>query len=268
VSPPDVLAEICARKAEHVAQRKQETSEQSLLQAARAQSPARGFRAALEAKKQVGGIGLIAEVKKASPSKGLIRADFDPATLALAYEKAGAACVSVLTDAPYFQGEDAHFAAARSATHLPMIRKDFIIDPWQVLETRAMGADCVLLIVAALSVAQAMEIEAAALELGMDVLLEVHNAAERDFALAHLRSRLLGINNRSLKTLAVDIATTEALAPGIAQGYTIVCESGIQTDKDIARIRAAGIDCFLIGESLMRQADVEHATRELLRAAV
>lgn len=264
----DVLAEICARKSEHVAARKALVSEQQLLRDAQTQPAPRGFRAALEAKVAAGGIGLIAEVKKASPSQGVIRPDFDPAALASAYERAGAACVSVLTDMPYFQGEDAHFAAARAAISLPMIRKDFIVDPWQVLETRAMGADCVLLIVAALELARAQEIQAAALELGMDVLIETHDRAEVETALTHLRSRLIGVNNRNLKTLQVDIATTEALAPEIPQDCTIVCESGIHSDKDIARIRAAGVECFLIGESLMRQADVELATRELLRAAL
>jgi indole-3-glycerol phosphate synthase len=262
----DVLKEICARKAEHVAKRKGEVGETELLKLASGQSAPRGFMAALRARAEEGDIGLIAEVKKASPSQGVIRADFDPARLARAYESAGAACVSVLTDTPYFQGEDAHFATARAAITLPMIRKDFIIDPWQVLETRAMGADCVLLIVAALELSQAKEIEAAALELGMDVLIETHDEAEVETALTHLRSRLIGVNNRSLRSLKVDLATTERLAPGIPSDYLAVCESGVHSDKDIARIRAAGVHCFLIGESLMRQPDVEFATRELLRA--
>ena len=262
----DVLAEICDRKREHVAARKAQVSTAQLLADAKAQPPARGFHNALAAK-VAHGIGLIAEVKKASPSQGVIRADFNPAELAQAYARAGATCVSVLTDTPYFQGEDAHFAAARAAISLPMIRKDFIIDPWQVVETRALGADCVLLIVAALSLKQAQEIEAAAYELGMDVLVETHDRAEVETALTGLRSKLIGINNRNLKTLQVDLATTEALATDIPEDCTIICESGVHTDKDIARIRAAGVHCFLIGESLMRQADVEHATRELLGAA-
>lgn len=264
----NVLDEICTRKAEHVAVQKRLHSEQALQNLATAQPAPRGFRAALDRKQRARDIGLIAEVKKASPSKGIIRSHFQPAELAQSYERAGATCVSVLTDAPYFHGADTHFIEARAAIALPMIRKDFIIDPWQVLETRAMGADCVLLIVAALSDAQAIEIESTAIELGMDVLIEVHDEAERDFALSNLRSHLIGINNRSLKTLAVDIATTEALTPTIPQHYTIICESGIHSDKDIARIRAAGVHCFLIGESLMRQADVEFATRELLRATL
>lgn len=264
----DVLREICARKAEHVALRKTEVSEAALGERAKNQPAPRGFLAALRSHVASGGIGLIAEVKKASPSQGIIRADFDPATLARAYETAGAACVSVLTDTPYFQGEDAHFIAARAAVGLPMIRKDFIIDPWQVLETRAMGADCVLLIVAALEVPQAKEIEAVALELGMDVLIETHDEHEVETALTHLRSRLIGVNNRNLRTLKVDLATTERLAPRIPSDYLPVCESGVHSDKDIARIKAAGVNCFLIGESLMRQPDVELATRELLRAVI
>lgn len=264
----NVLAEICARKREHIIECKHRMPEASLIPQAKAQAAPRGFHAALKKHVEERGIGLIAEIKKASPSKGIIRADFDPASLAKAYEQGGASCLSVLTDAPYFQGSDADFSAARAATNLPMIRKDFMLDPYQVLEARALGADCILLIIAALSITQAQELEDAAMELGMDVLIETHDRVELEQALTHQRSRLVGINNRSLKTLNVDLATSESLAASIPDGYVGICESGIETDKDIARIMAAGLHCFLIGESLMRQADVESATRELIRAAI
>jgi indole-3-glycerol phosphate synthase len=262
----DVLKEICQRKAAHVAARKAAVSLSELQAAAEAQPMPRGFLSTLRARVAAGKIGLIAEVKKASPSKGVIREDFDAANLAKLYERAGATCVSVLTDTPYFQGEDADFVAARTSINLPMIRKDFIIDPWQVLESRALGADCILLIMAALSREQAQEIEQTSLGLGMNVLIETHDEAEVELALTHLTSPLIGINNRSLRTLDVDLATTERLSPMIPSDRLVICESGIHTDKDIARIRQAGVHCFLIGESLMRQADVEHATRMLLRA--
>ncbi|MBY0355132.1 MAG: indole-3-glycerol phosphate synthase TrpC [Rickettsiales bacterium] len=263
----DVLAEICAKKRDHVAACKKQVSLSERISQAKHQAPPRGFRDALQKKCDAGGIGLIAEVKKASPSQGLIRADFHPATLAQAYENAGAACVSVLTDTPYFQGTDADFIAARAAIRLPMIRKDFMVDPYQVAEARAMGADCILLIVAALSRTQAQEIEAAAIEFGIDVLIETHDQPEVEVALSHLQSRLIGVNNRNLRSMQVSLSTTEALAPMIPPDYLVVCESGIHADKDIARVRCSGVHCFLIGESLMRQPDVERATRELISAA-
>jgi indole-3-glycerol phosphate synthase len=259
----DTLAQICDTTRTHIANRKQRVSQTSLYNRALEQTPARGFHLALKNKIADGGIGLIAEVKKASPSKGLIRADFDPAQLAKAYYAGGATCISVLTDEAYFQGNDAYLLQARAAMPLPVLRKDFMLDPYQILESRALGADCILLIMAALSDEQATELESLTHELGMDVLVEVHNAEELERALK-LQSKLIGINNRSLKTLAVDLATSETLRPLIPEGYTVICESGIATPADIARMRAANMHGFLVGESLMRQTDVTAATRVLL----
>jgi molybdenum cofactor biosynthesis protein MoaC len=260
----DVLAEICARKREYIAQREATLSEATLQARAADAAPVRPFATALERAVTLGKYGLITEIKKASPSRGLIRADFDPAALARAYEAGGATCLSVLTDAPYFQGSGDDLTAARAACTLPVLRKDFIVDPYQVVESRALGADCILLIVAALDDALARDLAAAARELGLDVLVEVHDRGELDRAL-RLDVKLIGINNRDLKTLKVDLHTTEELAPLVPPGRLIVGESGISDPGDLDRLAAAGARCFLVGESLMRAGDVAAATRRLLR---
>ncbi len=257
------LEEICAAKREVVAARRLAISEAQLAAAARIQTAPRGFEAALRAR-AAGGYALIAEIKKASPSKGLIRADFRPAEHAAAYEAGGAACLSVLTDAPYFQGHEDYLVEARSACTLPVLRKDFMVDPWQCLEARAIGADAILVIVAALEDSAMAEIEAAAVELGMDVLVEVHDEAELERAATHLRSRLIGVNNRDLKTFTTSLAVTERLAPLAPEGTLLVGESGINTHEDIERLAAAGVRTFLVGESLMRADDIASATRALL----
>ena len=262
----DTLARICADKRRHVADCRARRPMGEVITAARAASSPRRFADRLAARVREGGYGLIAEIKKASPSKGLIREDFDPPALARAYEAGDATCLSVLTDIPYFQGEDGYLTAAREATHLPVLRKDFMLDPYQIVEARGLGADCVLLIMAALEDGQAQELEAAAGEYAMDVLIEVHDAAELERAL-RLNARLLGINNRNLKTLEVGLAVTEALAAETPSDRLLVSESGLHGPEDLARMARAGARCFLIGESLMRERDVEAATRTLLAGA-
>ena len=262
----DTLTKICADKAKHIDTSKISRSLSDVEADAKTASKPRGFYSALKSATARGNYGLIAEVKKASPSKGLIRRDFDPAAIAIAYERGGATCLSVLTDTPYFQGTDEHLVAARAAVMLPTIRKDFIIDPYQVVEARALGADCILLILAALDDRLAAELECAAFDWGMDVLIEVHNAEELDRAMM-LKSRLLGINNRNLKTLETNIETTRQLAPRVADtGRLIVSESGLYTSEDLTAMYESGARCFLIGESLMRQNDVEAATRNLIKS--
>ncbi len=259
----DKLTEICATTTVEVARRKTMTSLSDLEAQAAKQSAPRGFRAALDAKVATG-FALITEIKKASPSKGLIRADFDPPAHANAYETGGAACLSVLTDAPYFQGHEDYLIAARAACALPVLRKDFMVDPWQCFEARAMGADAILIIVAALTDTQMQEIESAAIASKMDVLVEVHDEAEVERALTHLQSTLLGVNNRNLKTFVTDLATSERLSAMVPPHCHLVGESGINRHTDLLRLEQSGIRTFLVGESLMRQSDVESATRSLL----
>jgi indole-3-glycerol phosphate synthase len=258
-----ILAEICATKRDEVRARRAATDDAALRTRAEAQTAPRGFEAALRASVAAGRHALIAEIKKASPSKGLIRADFDPPAHARAYEAAGASCLSVLTDAPYFQGHEEYLIAARAACDLPVLRKDFTVDPWQALEARSIGADAILLIVAALDDTLLAECEAAAIEQGLDVLVEVHDAAELERA-ARLRSRLIGVNNRDLRSFEVDVRRSWELAGRAPAGTLLVAESGLSTRADLDSLADHGVHCFLIGEALMRQPDVAAATRALV----
>ncbi len=255
-----MLDTILATKRAEVAERRARATIADLDARAREHTPPRGFRAALDA---IPGHALIAEIKKASPSKGLIRMEFDPPTHARAYAAGGAACLSVLTDIEYFQGADSYLIAARAACDLPVLRKDFNVDPWQVAEARSLGADAILIIVAALSDTQMAEIEAAAIERGMDVLVEVHDRAELDRALT-LRSRLIGVNNRNLKDFSVSFERTYELVDHAPADCTFVAESGLATRSDLDAMAVHGVRCFLIGEALMRHDDVEAATRAMI----
>jgi indole-3-glycerol phosphate synthase len=266
-----ILDTILRRKGEEVAERRKRVSEADLRSRAAAMPPARGFAAALDARVAAGAAAVIAEVKKASPSKGVIRADFDPAAIARSYEAGGAACLSVLTDADFFQGSEAFLQQARAACALPVLRKDFTVDPYQVAEARAIGADCILLIVAALDDARLHDLAAQAMALGMDVLVESHDAAELERALRVPaiagRAPIMGVNNRDLRTFEVSLDTSIRLHAMLPPGRRLVSESGIATPADVGRLRAAGIDAFLVGEAFMREADPGAALRRLFSAS-
>jgi indole-3-glycerol phosphate synthase len=259
----DILTKICDDKRKHIEQCKANSPLEEMIERAASAPKIRGFASQLEAFVAEGRTGLIGEIKKASPSKGLIRPNFAPVAIARAYAAGGAACLSILTDIPYFQGQNDFLTAARMTTDLPILRKDFMLDPYQVYEARAIGADCILIIMSALEIEVAIELSTLAQELGMDVLVEVHNAEEMERAHA-IKSRLIGINNRNLKTLEVDLATSESLAKLAPKGRILVGESGLNTRADLDRMAAIGAHCVLVGESLMRQKDIVFATQELL----
>lgn len=262
----DILKKICDDKREHVASKKSFKSLDALENEAKKASPVRDFTGALTAA-STDSYGLICEIKRGSPSKGLIRADFEPTSIAKAYKAGGAACLSVLTDIPYFMGHDDYVQHVRDVVDLPVLRKDFMIDPYQITESRALGADCILIIMAALSDTQAAEIEAEAVRHAMHVLIEVHDEKELDRALTHLKSPLIGVNNRNLKTMDVSIETSARIAKKVPADKMLVGESGIATRADLDHLANVGIRRFLIGESLMRQQDVAAATKALLLPA-
>jgi len=262
----DILAKIAAYKREEVAYRRQHVSQAEQTDKVAQASAPRGFAAALIRDKRPNSLSLIAEIKKASPSKGLIREDFDPPMLARAYQSGGASCLSILTDGPSFQGHESHFQAAREAVTLPCIRKEFLVDSWQVAESRALGADAILVIMAMIDDALATDLIAEAHQLGMDALVEVHDAPEMERALK-LSSKLIGINNRNLKTFEVDLKTTETLSGMVGPEHVLVAESGIFTPEDVARLEHTGATAMLVGESLMRQADVTQAAKKILSLA-
>ena len=258
-----VLAKICDDKREHVEERKKDTSLEELKEAVEAQSAPRGFIQNIKTL-SADGVALITEVKKASPSKGVIREDFNPAEIAEIYEQNGAACLSVLTDTPYFQGSDEYFKTVRSTVALPMLRKDFMIDPYQIYESRALGADCILIIIAALDLSLAQDLSALSEELGMDVLVEIHNAEELEAALT-FNPHMIGVNNRNLKTLDVDVQTSFDLLDLIPDNAVKIAESGISDPQTIESLQNVGYDGFLVGESLMRQTDIGSGVQKLLR---
>ena len=260
----DVLTQICDKKREWVESSKTNFSEVKLMRQIQFMEPPRKFRSALTEAVQCSGLALIAELKKASPSKGLIREDFNVETLSIDYETGGATCLSILTDEPFFQGKDDYLVEARAATSLPVLRKDFIIDTYQILESRFIGADCVLLILAAIDDSQSQELASCATDLGMDVLVEIHDEEELERALRIRGEFLIGINNRNLKTLEVNLSNTIRLAPQIPKNYEIICESGISNPGDIKRVQESGVHRFLVGETLMRKKNLAAATRELL----
>lgn len=259
----DLLTRITAYKREEIAAARKERPLQALREQAEAAEPPRGFLAAVEKRQSAGKYALIAEVKKRSPSKGLIRADFDPPALARAYRAGGATCLSVLTDTPSFDGSPDHLVAVRAAVGLPVLRKDFMLDPYQAVEARAWGADAILVMLSLVDDDTAAAVEGTAHELGMDVLVEVHDSEELERA-TRLRSRLIGINNRNLKTMDTTLATAENLAPKVPQDRVVVGESGLRTPQDLKRMAAVGVTAYLVGESLMRAPDIESATRALL----
>jgi len=259
----DILAEICEKKSEHIQRQKEKFPEQIIISMTEIIDKPRGFISSIERKKGELGNAIIAEIKKASPSRGLIRENFDPEEIAVSYEEGGAACISVLTDVPYFQGDDRFIGLVKNKSSLPVLRKDFIIDPYQVVESRAIGADCILLIMAAVDDVLARDIETMAIEFGMDVLIEVHDEKELERALK-LKSKLIGINNRNLKTLDIDLANSERLSKLIPDDYIKICESGIYTKEDIGRMNDSDINVFLIGESFMRQKNIRKSIELLL----